>query len=160
WIVRRYDAARRRHLEERIATADDFRDADGVEVLDFGQVQRKALAEAHQQALHAGGKLYTVADAVADYLDYLRAHPQTAAAPAIKLKAYGLPRLGTKRGADLTAADFEAWMAWALKRRKPSRKPQGDAAGEGGGPEARAGDKGGAQADSGERQRRRKATLN
>jgi len=37
WIVRRYDTARRRHMEGRLGTVDDFRDADGADVLDFAQ---------------------------------------------------------------------------------------------------------------------------
>ena len=61
WIVRRYDPGRRRHVEGRLGTADDYRDADGADVLDFGQAQRKLLSEAHHDALHASGQLHTVA---------------------------------------------------------------------------------------------------
>src|SRR5476651_792057 len=51
WVMRRYLASvdlKRggRHAESRIGTADDSRDPDGEEVLDFGQAQRKLLAEA------------------------------------------------------------------------------------------------------------------
>lgn len=74
WVVRRYDAARRRHAEGRVPSADDHRDADGTEVLDFGQAQRKVLSDAKVSAEQASGKLYTVGDAVADYTDYLSTH--------------------------------------------------------------------------------------
>src|SRR5579862_3158072 len=74
WIVRRYDPNRRRHSEERVGTADDHRDADGIEVLDFSQAQRKVLEGAKHAAELASGKLYTVADAAKDYLDFMRAH--------------------------------------------------------------------------------------
>lgn len=72
WIVRRYDTVRTRYIETRLALADDHRDPDGAEVLDFGQAQRKLLAEAHHQALDRSGQLYTVADAVRDYVEFLR----------------------------------------------------------------------------------------
>lgn len=154
WIVRRYDAGRRRHLESRLGTADDFRDADGANVLDFAQAQRKLLTEAHQEALQASGQLHTVADAAADYVDYLRGHGKSAADAESKLKAYVIPRLGQKRIADLTEADMDAWLAWAIKRRRKSKKARAD-------DEAPAPAKGtSAPEDSAERQRRRKATIN
>lgn len=158
WILRRYDAARRRHIEERVASADDHRDADGADVLDFGQAQRKVLAEAHQKSMHASGKLYTVADAVADYVGFLRHHRKSADDTQVKLKAYVLPQLGTKRVTELTPADFETWLGWALKRRRlrKARRP---------GPKTEPISQGKESAEAGgkapgEQQRRRKATLN
>jgi hypothetical protein len=55
--VRRYDAERRRHLEDRLGTADDYRDADGADVLGFGHAQRKLLSEAKHAALRASGQI-------------------------------------------------------------------------------------------------------
>ena len=72
--------------------------------------------EAQREAERAGGKHYTVADAVAEYLDYLSSHGKSAADSAIKLKAYVLPQLGSRRLADLKPADFDAWLDWAMKR--------------------------------------------
>lgn len=151
WVVRRYDASRRRHLEGRIGTADDFRDADGTDVLAFSQAQRKLLAEAQHNALRASGQLYAVADAVADYMDYLRAHRKSADDTQIKLKAYVLPYLGTKRIADLTSADFDAWLSWALKRRRKLKHAGKDA------PEQKDVF---TPSELSEQQRRRKSTLN
>jgi integrase len=116
WLVRRYDPLAKRHFESRLGTADDSRDADGHEVLSFAQAQRKALLEAQREAERAGGKHYTVADAVAEYLDYLNSHGKSAADSAIKLRAYVLPRLGNRRLADLKPADFDTWLDWAMKR--------------------------------------------
>lgn len=159
WIVRRYDAARRRHIESRISTADDHRDADGAEVLDFGQAQRNVLAAAHEKALHASGKLYTVADAVDDYVDFLRTHRKSAGDTQIKLKAYALPQLGTKRVAELTHADFDVWLTWALKRRRARRGTRKRTAK---GADQTAPKKAGEPSASAlaEQTRRRKATLN
>lgn len=156
WLVRRYDPALKRHSEARVGTADDSRDADGSEVLSFAQAQRKALLEAQKEAERAGGKHYTVADAVGEYLDYLEAHGKSAADAAIKLKAYVLPQLGTRRVADLKPSDFDAWLEWAIKRqftRRPRR------------PGARArrqakGERMAKRLDAVEQKRRRKATLN
>jgi len=64
WMVRRFSERLRRHFEKRIATADDLREADGVEVMTFAQAQRRALMDATDEAEHAIGLHYTVADAV------------------------------------------------------------------------------------------------
>lgn len=151
WLVRWYDESRGRHVERRIGTANDHRDADGVEVLDFAQAQRKALDDATRKAEEASGKLYTVADAVRDYLEHVRADRKSADDTETKLKAYVLPSLGDKRLSDLKPADFDHWRAWALKRPmrrrgKPSkRKANADAKPAG---------------DPAEQARRRKVTLN
>lgn len=107
WLVRRYDTARRRHFERRLATADDNRDADGADVLNFGQAQRRLLEQVHEQALEASGERYTVADAVRDYLEWMRRHRKTADYAEQTLKAYVLATpLADKRLADLTAGGF------------------------------------------------------
>jgi integrase len=154
WIVRRYDSGRRRHVEGRLGTANDYRDADGLDVLDFAQAQRKLLSEAHHDALHASGQLNTIADAVSEYVDYLRTHGKSAADADSKLKAYVVPRLGQKRVAELTEADMDTWLAWALKRRRKSKKDRSDDDAATPWKESAAAD------DSAERQRRRKATIN
>jgi integrase len=153
WIVRRYDERRRRHVESRLGTADDYRDADGAEVLDFGHAQRKLLASAKHAALRASGQLYTVADAVADFCDYMRTHRKSAADTESKLKTYVLPQLGTRRVAELTSGDFEAWLTWALRRRRKPKKARID--------ETSTVQKAiPSPEELTERQRRRKATLN
>lgn len=149
WLVRRYDPARRRHVEERTGTADDHRDADGAEVLDFGQAQRKVLAQAHQKARHASGQLYTVADAVTDYLAHLTMHRKSSKDAESKLRAYVSPQLAAKRVSELSAADFESWLLWAVKRRRKVKKPR--AAAETADVSA---------TELTDRQRRRKSTLN
>src|SRR6185436_6308421 len=86
---------------------------------------------------------------------YLREHRKSADDTEAKLKVYALPRLGEKRVADLTAADFDEWMTWALRRRrqrspKTAAKVAAKAAAK---PEV-------AEVEPAERQRRRKSTLN
>ncbi|HEX5461367.1 MAG TPA: site-specific integrase [Steroidobacteraceae bacterium] len=153
WLVRRYDGTRRRHRERRLGTADDYRDADGADVLTFQQAQRQLLEAAHEQALDASGERYTVTDAVHDYVDWLHRNRKSAEDTEAKLRAYVLSSdLAGKRLADLKAADFESWLTGALKRRRRTRKKGAEAR------EAVAATETKEQAS--ERLRRRKATLN
>lgn len=157
WIVRRYRATaapgESRYMEKALALADDHRDADGAEVLDFGQAQRKILTEAEDQALEASGQRYTVADAVHDYLNWLRRHRKSGDATEIMLNAYVLSSaIAAKRLADLTPADFDGWLTWALKRRRRRRGKSAEAASGAASTESKA--------EAAEHGRRRRATLN
>ncbi|MGH8327970.1 MAG: tyrosine-type recombinase/integrase [Steroidobacteraceae bacterium] len=158
WLERRYDSTHNRHRERRIGTTDDHREADGMEVLTFAQAQRGLLERAHDQALEASGQQYTVADAVRDYVDWLARNRKTSDDTESKLTAYVLSTpLAEKRLADLTAADLEAWLIWALKRRRPRKEPaQSKKLGE----PQKAAEKAESKAEAAERARRRKATLN
>jgi len=161
WVMRRYDAARRRHAEARLGTADDNRDADGVDALDFGQAQRKLLDDARQQVLHSTGQLYSVADAVKDYVDWQRSHRKGAIDTEAKLKTYVLPDLGPKLIAELKASDFDDWLATALKRRRKVRKVKKKKSAPNEAPPLAAEPPAPPKpAELAERQRRRKATLN
>lgn len=137
--------------ERPAGLADDFRDADGTEVLTFAQAQRKALSEATQAALRASGQLYTVAEAIDDYLEYQRTYRKSSSQTESKLKAYVASHLGSRIVAELKPADFEEWLKWALRRRRKRK-------------DAAATERPAAMveppADDSERLRRRKATLN
>ena len=164
WVMRRYVTSAKakrgwRHVETRLRTSDDSRDADGAEVLDFGQAQRMLLDQARQQVLHSSGQLYSVADAVRDYVDWQRSHRKSAADTEFKLNAYVLPQLGRKLITDLKPSDFETWLTAALKRRRKARKlPKKKRAGDGEAPVPAPAPP--TPAELAERQRRRKATLN
>ena len=156
WIARRARSAAigtARYRERSLALADDHRDADGAEVLTFSQAQRQMLEQAHNQAIEASGERFTVADAVRDYVEFMRRHRKTADDTESKLTAYVLSTdIAGKRLSDLTRADFEAWLAEALKRRRRTRK-------RGGGLHASLPDTQ-SKAETAERSRRRKATIN
>ncbi len=155
WLVRRYRPTaapgESRYIERALALADDRRKADGLEVLDFGQAQRKALTEAAEQAIEASGQNYTVGDAVRDYIDWLHRERKSGDATAVMLNAY-VSSLAEKRLADLKPADFDAWLTWALKRRRRTRRKSGEAHAKPPGTESKG--------DAAERMRRRKSTLN
>ena len=162
WIARRYDPGLRRHFEERVGTTDDSRDADGTEVLNFAQAQRKVLLGAHAGAERSSGRNYTVADAVSDYLDYLRSHRKSADDAKIKFDAYVIPRLGERRVADLKPGDFEDWLEWAMKRqaRRKPKKPKPPPKRPRKAKVVERAEKEAKQIDAAEQKRRRKATVN
>jgi hypothetical protein len=66
WVIRRYQGSQI-YKVTTVAQADDIEDANGAEILDFWQAQEVARNE--RPALKVNG--YTVADAVADYLEHL-----------------------------------------------------------------------------------------
>jgi integrase len=69
-----------------------------------------------------------VADAVRDYLDWLQRNRKSADATEVMLNAYVLSSsIAEKRLADLIPADFDAWLAWAIKRRRRTRRKTGEA---------------------------------
>ena len=157
WIVRRYRHAgspgAARYSERALALADDHRAADGREVLDFGQAQRKILSEAEQLARDASGQHYTVRDAVVDYVAWLHRHRKSADIMEVSLNAYVVSSsLADKRLSDLTAADFDAWLAWALNRSHRTRKAGVERREKAAGTETKA--------ETAERSRRRRATVN
>lgn len=157
WLVRRYRPAaapgQSRYIERALALADDHRQADGIEVLSFSQAQRRILTQAEEQALEASGQRYTMRDAVADYLDWLHRNRKSAEATEVMLNAYVLSSaLADKRLTDLKPADFEAWLSWAMKRRRQRRGKATEADGAASGIENKA--------EAAERARRRRATMN
>jgi len=121
WLVRRYEPnATIKIRQERLGSADDYTDADGVEVLTFIQAQEKAQAwfrvqtqeailEAEGEVLHRGP--YTVADAIHDYLvdgkrRGMKGHHQTECSANANI----LPELGIIEVGKLTRNRIEKWL--------------------------------------------------
>lgn len=123
WIARRAREPARgeaRYAERHLALADDHRDADGTEVLTFAQAQRQLLEQAHKAAVVSAR--YTVADAVRDYLAFVRRHRKSVEDTTNKLTAYVLAHpIAGRQLAELEPADLERWLEWALKRRRRTR---------------------------------------
>ena len=91
---------------ELLAAADDFSDADGIEVLSFAQAQRKARED--RIAARAG---YTVADAMDAYLAHLEADGRTP--EAVRDARY---RYSASIGPKLGGLDLAALTAERLRR--------------------------------------------
>lgn len=112
WIGRYRDATGRQHFH-RLGPADDALDADGVNALSFAQAQARArdwfegLAAGHDGQRPRG--VYTVADCLADYLEYIRTHRKSARHLETYVNAYILPRLGPLDTARLTSTLLRQW---------------------------------------------------
>ena len=126
WLVRRYVGGERYRIAP-LGLADDFQDADERTILSFAEAQRRA-HEVYRRADHtpARGSL-TVADAIADYVAWLRAHRATADDAERRANKLILPTLGKIKLTDLTTARIVHWrdrMAEtpALLRTAPGQK--------------------------------------
>ncbi len=118
WSIKRYlgrdeEAGGGYTTESLAAEADDYAPADGTAVLDYYQaiaaaIQRAGLELTEEQRT----RHYTVADAVTDYVSYLKKHRKSGRAAQLRLNAYVVPFLGEKLLADLKETDFERWLDW------------------------------------------------
>ena len=98
-------------MTETIGHADDLADADGVNVLSFWQAQEKARAlQAAKSADAPSRRGYTVADAIAAYLEHLSDRPETQRKARQRLAAYVPEKLAKVELAKLTAADLATWL--------------------------------------------------
>jgi integrase len=121
WVARHYVGAQQYEVE-RIGTADDVSDADGVAVLDFWQAQETARKAMVERAHHTHGKhgAITVADAMDDYLSFLEHNRKSAADARYRDRALIRPALGDIDVAKLTADRLRKWMADMAKT--PARR--------------------------------------
>ena len=113
WVARRYLGSER-YETEAIAQADDYRDANGLDVLTFGDAQRAA-ARWHDERLRTElgvpdpSRPYTVADACADYLAWYREHRKAFAATKSALEVHILPALGRLDASKLSSRQIRDW---------------------------------------------------
>ena len=111
WIVRHYmglDASKvGRYSKATIGLADDYEDADGESVLSYKDAQGLALAS--RPGAPRGSP--TVADAIENYVSWLRVHRSSGAAAGIQRRAelHVLPDLGAVRVGDLTTDQLNKW---------------------------------------------------
>jgi integrase len=108
WLVRHY-VGKERYRIAPLGLADDYHDmAEGGDVADFAEAQRRALAHKLPELGRAGGP--TVGDAVERYVEALRAdRPAGAADAEQRAECSILPKLGKVTLAALTADDITRW---------------------------------------------------
>ena len=132
WVVRLY-TGNQTYEVETIAVADDFSDADGLWVLDYGQAQVRARQMGVERARTAAGIRgpYTVADAMDDYFAYLETEGRSETAiedARTRDRAFIRPALGSEEVASLTSERLKRWrdaLAKAPPRvRTRAGKPQ------------------------------------
>ena len=109
WVVRSYlglDAGGvGRYRKATLGLADDFQDADGERVLSYADAQALAL-DARPGAPRGAP---TVADAVAQYVAWLKVHKATGAQVEQRAALHILPALGATKVMDLTTDQLNQW---------------------------------------------------
>src|SRR5215472_11230257 len=126
WVRRQYDGERYRIENLRtpagkFVIADDYAEADGVEVMSFAQAQ----AALRQPLIDRRAKRYTVVDAIADYLAAKAADGRDVADATIRANLHVLPALGERDCASLTAEELRKWHR-ALANAAPRRRSRAD----------------------------------
>ena len=114
WTAR-YFLGAGRYAEQKLGTADDTRDADGLDVLSFKQAQSAARNWFSEQARTAAGLgqdsgPYTVADAIRNYLTWMEGEQKKSTKDArTRAEALILPSLGAIEVKKLTPDQIRAW---------------------------------------------------
>jgi integrase len=116
WIARYYLGGQQYEVQ-RIGTADDVSDADGVHVLDFWQAAAKARAgmveRAHRAAGHHGA--LTVNRVLDQYVEYLEREKKSARDAKYRIDALIRPVLGEIAAAKLTTDMIRDWLNGLVK---------------------------------------------
>ena len=113
WIAKHYTPNAGRRFNA-LGTADDVTDADGTNVLDFGQAQEKAREWFAQVAREDAGEKptgpYTVQNAIEEYLDDYKVRSGRALREMeYVINAHILPELGDVEVVKLTAERLRKW---------------------------------------------------
>jgi len=113
-----------KYVKKSLGNTDDFRDDNKADVLSYKNAQVKARKWANDEIKKQKGITngeHTVADAVADYLDWYSTHRKAYRTTQITFDAHILPRLGDKKLADLTTKDIRGWHQSLVKKKARSR---------------------------------------
>ncbi len=109
WVLRRYLGAQN-YTVETIAAADDHSPADGIEILDFFQAQRKARKIATQAKAAPGAAAFTVDAAMEAYFERLDREGSKSITDALgRYCRHIMPELGPLAVADLTRDMLSKW---------------------------------------------------
>ena len=158
WYVRIRDAERNTYVYRELGAADDHRDANGVDVLDYFQAQDKArqFADAHvaesvrDEAAERAElrRNMTVGEVAARYLDWYKLHRKAYRNTEIAIQAHVLPAFRDTPVTRLTTEEINDWRD-GLANKPPRRRTK------------RSGKPAyGMADDSPEAKRRRKASVN
>ena len=120
WQARLWDGERYHY--RNLGVADDYQDANGVDLLTFYQAQSAAKLVADEAKANAGivRVPLTVGQAAENYLEWFRVHRKSVAATETALKAHILPKWGASNIADLRTEQIRAWHTSLAS--KPARK--------------------------------------
>jgi integrase len=113
WFVRSRKGAK--YVKARLALADDFSDSNGSTILSYAEAQRKALGTS-ETLRPREERHYTVAQAVADYVEHLKIRAKSWRDTEGKLRAHVLPDLGATQLAELTPEVIRRWRDGLARR--------------------------------------------
>jgi integrase len=128
WVARHYVGGQS-YIVERIGTADDFSDADGIIILSFAQAQDKARARMVKRVHEANGVSgpLTVKAAVEAYLEFLEGNRKSAVDSRHRAQAHIYPMLGNVEVASLTTDILRRWHVGLVKALPRARTKPGTA---------------------------------
>lgn len=110
WYLRRKIGSKQ--LKRVLGLADDYADADGIKVLDYGQAQRAAIAGERTATVRATEGGFTVGDALDLWFDHYSAAARSPSAVRETRHKVNLVRkaLGERKVIYLKAAEIKDWM--------------------------------------------------
>ena len=133
WVVRYYKGrpagtVGSPYVTEAIASADDFSDANGVDVLTFAQAQGRARAQRDERSRSAAGVVgpLTVAKAMEHYLVFLEDKRKSAVDAGYRYEAFIKEPLGGIEVAALKAQQIRNWHSDLVKLAPRLRTRKGE----------------------------------
>jgi integrase len=126
WVARHYIGGQS-YVIEKIGTADDFSDADGIVILSFAQAQDKARAHMVKRVHEANGVTgpLTVKAAIEAYLEFLEGNRKSAVDSRHRARAHIYPTLGNAEVASLTTDMLRRWHVGLVKALPRARTKPG-----------------------------------
>lgn len=109
--------------DPRIGVADDYADADGINVFNWKQAQAKA----RELAERGPTPSYTVASAIDDYLAWFRENRKSVDATEATIEAHIRPAFVDRVVASLTAQELKAWRDRLARQSARKRTRRGKA---------------------------------
>jgi integrase len=108
WLVRKSEDGQK--IKRTLGAADDYQDANNIDVLNFKQAHRKAVEFAEAKIEDRRQDKYTIAKAMEDYMDWLSVHGKSADRTRPTVEAHILPAFGAMKVCDLTTEKLSAWQ--------------------------------------------------
>jgi integrase len=116
WVVRTWEGGQ--NNTKKIGLADDYADADGREVLSYGDAVKVAMSGGiHEVRASTARSGYTVAECVKDYLEDYSARGKSLHDTELRFSKHVLPKFGKKPVSSLKSADLQNWLNSLAKGR-------------------------------------------
>ena len=107
WISRSY-VGDEKYRQTPIGYADDYEPSNGTNILTYAEASEK-VRQSHRTGQDRPLSILTVADAIADYVGWLKVHKATGRESELRAGAQILPTLGKIQLSDLTTQQLTQW---------------------------------------------------